>query len=77
LLEALDKEILIGVADDSASSVAGDVEYPNYNKLLDHPKIIVTPHIAWNTDHTKRKANDIMINNIEARLNKNPINIIT
>lgn len=77
LMEALHKEILIWAADDSASSIAGDVEYPNYNKLLNYPKIIVTPHIAWNTDHEKRKSNDIMIDNIEARLNKNPINVIT
>lgn len=77
MIEAVEKEILIGVADDSASSIAGDTEYSDYKKLINHPKIIVTPHIAWNTDYEKRKSNDIMIDNIEARLNKNPINLIT
>lgn len=76
MIEAINKEILIGAWDDSASNIAGDAEYPNYKKLLNHPGIIVTPHIAWNTDYEKRKSNDIMIDNIEARLNKNPINII-
>ncbi len=40
------------------------------------PKIVVTPHIAWNTDAERRKANDMMIDNIEAWINKKPINLI-
>lgn len=76
MIKALNNGILIWVADDSASSVAWDTEYPWYKKLLNHQKIIVTPHIAWNTDYEKRKANDMMIGNIEAWLNKKPINLI-
>lgn len=38
--------------------------------------IIVTPHIAWNTDYEKRKTNDMMIDNIVAWLDKKPIHIV-
>ena len=76
LKDALDKDILIAAADDTASANVGDVNEPDYKKLLDHPKILVTPHIAWNTDSDRRKGNDIMIDNIEAWINKKPINLI-
>lgn len=77
MIEALDLGILLWVADDSASSVAWDTQYPWYKKLLNHPSIVVTPHIAWNTDYEKRKANDIMIDNIEAYLKWARINIVS
>ncbi len=76
LKEALDKDILIGAADDSASAEVGDVNDPAYKELLDHPKIQATPHISWNTDAEKRIAMDMMIDNIEAWINKKPINLI-
>ena len=61
MINAIDNNILIGVADDSASCVAADLEHPHYKKLLAHPKIIVTPHIARNTDYKSRKSNDMII----------------
>ncbi len=76
LKEALDEEILIGAIDDSASSEVGEVNDTEYLNLLNHPKIQVTPHISWNTDSEKRKANDMMIDNIEAWINNKPINLI-
>lgn len=76
LKEALDKKILVGAADDAASIEVGDIKEAEYNSLLNHPKILVTPHIAWNTDAELRKSNDIMINNIEAWIAKKPINLI-
>lgn len=76
LKDALDKGILIGAIDDSASSVVGDVDDVEYKNLLSHPKILVTPHISWNTDVEKRKANDMMIDNVEAYLKGEPINLI-
>lgn len=76
LKDALDKDILIGAADDAANAEVGDINETDYKKLLNHPKILVTPHIAWNTDSERRKANDIMIDNIEAWLKKKPINLI-
>lgn len=76
LKDAIDNNILIGAADDAADAEVGNINEPDYRTLLDHPKILVTPHIAWNTDAERRKANDIMIDNIEAWINKKPINLI-
>lgn len=76
LKEALDKEILSGAADDAANIEVGNIKEAEYKNLLNHPKILVTPHIAWNTDAQLRKGGDIMIDNIEAWLEKKPINLI-
>ncbi|MBL7170343.1 MAG: hydroxyacid dehydrogenase [Candidatus Aenigmarchaeota archaeon] len=76
LKESIDKGILVGAADDAGSAKIGDINDPNYTTLLNHPEIFVTPHIAWNSDIERRKSNDMMIDNIEAWLNKNPINVI-
>ncbi len=76
LKDAIDKNILIGAADDAADAEVGNINEPDYKTLLNHPKILVTPHIAWNTDAERRKANDMMIDNIEAWINKIPINLI-
>lgn len=76
LKSALDEDILIGAADDAAAANIGDVKDPEYLKLLNHPKILVTPHIAWNSEIEIRKSNDIMIDNIEAWLKGKPINLI-
>jgi len=76
MLEALDKDILAGAADDSAGMPVAEADNPYYLKLVKHPKVISTPHIAFNTDATARKANDIMIDNIEAWIKGKPINIV-
>jgi glycerate dehydrogenase len=76
LKEALDNGILSGAADDAASADIGDINSDYYKNLLKHPKILATPHIAWNTDSERRKSNDIMIDNIEAWLKKKPMNLI-
>ena len=76
LKDALDKGILANAADDAASARIGDVEDSIYKKLLEHPKIFVTPHIAWSTDYEIRRSNDVMIDNVEAWIKGDPINII-
>ncbi len=76
LINALDKEILIGAVDDMAHIDIGDVNNDDYKALLTHPKMFITPHIAWSADSEIRKSNDIMIDNIEAWINKKPINLI-
>lgn len=75
LKNALDNNILIGAADDAGGTQVGDINEKDYQSLLNHPKILVTPHIAWNSDAEQRKSCDMMIDNIEAWLNKNPINL--
>jgi phosphoglycerate dehydrogenase-like enzyme len=54
----------------------GNVNRPEYKELLNHPKIYITPHIAWDTDVVRRRANDMVIDNVEAWLKKKPINLI-
>lgn len=76
MIEALDKNILAGVASDCASIQVGDVNDPFYTKLANHPKILATSHIAYNTDVTDRKASKMMIDNIEAYLKGIPINLV-
>lgn len=76
LKKAIDDEILLGAIDDSASALGGDSNSKEYKELLEHPKILVTPHIAWCAESETRKANDIMLNNIEAYLNGKPTNLL-
>lgn len=76
MIEALDKEILAGVASDCASIQVGDVNDPFYIKLANHSKVLATPHIAYNTDATNRKSNRMMIDNIETYLKGKSINLV-
>ena len=76
MFKALDDDILAGAAIDDGLMSAGDTSNPFYQKLLQHSKIIATPHVAYNTDVTDRVGNQIMIDNIEAYLNKKPINLV-
>lgn len=47
-----------------------------YRRLAKHPKVMATPHIAYNTERTSRVSNDMMIDNVEAYLKGAPINIV-
>jgi phosphoglycerate dehydrogenase-like enzyme len=76
LLVALENGIIAGVATDAASIQVGDTDDPLYKKLLQHPEILITPHIAYRTDVTARVANDMMIDNIGAWLKGKPINLV-
>jgi phosphoglycerate dehydrogenase-like enzyme len=75
LISALGKN-LAGAAVDAADVQVGDTYDPYYKKLLEHPKILVTPHIAYNSDTTSRVGNDMMIDNIEAYLAGKPTNLL-
>lgn len=76
LINALDTNRLTGAVIDCGSIQVGDCYDPYYRRLAKHPKIIATPHIAYNTERTSRVSNDIMIDNIEAYLKGEPINIV-
>lgn len=76
MLEALDSNILAGVANDCGSIQFGDVGDPFYVNLAKHTKVLATPHIAHNSDVTDRKGNKMMIDNIEAYIKGEPINLI-
>lgn len=75
IFEALDSGILAGAALDAGNAQVGDIDDPFYRKLLSHPKILVTPHIAYSTDITNSVGGDIVITNIEAWINGNPTNL--
>jgi len=76
MIEALNQNILGGVADDCASEIVGDIHNDYYQKLLKHKKILVTPHIAWSADSSIYKGNEMVIDNIEAWINGRPQNLI-
>lgn len=76
MINALDSGVLAGVANDCGSIQVGDTYDPFYVRLANHPKILATPHIAYNTDTTDRKASKMMIDNIEAFIKNEPINLI-
>ncbi|MFA6106683.1 MAG: NAD(P)-dependent oxidoreductase [Patescibacteria group bacterium] len=76
LLRALEEGILAGAAHDAGSSFVGRTDHPLYKNLLGHSKLIITPHIAYNTDYSNRKVNDMMIDNIEAWIKGKPINLL-
>lgn len=76
MIQALDKGILAGAAIDAGSIQVGDVYDEYYQKILKHPRILVTPHIAYNTDVTDKIGNDMVIENIEAWINGKPINLL-
>jgi len=76
MLEALDKNILAGVADDAGGILPGNVEDPYYKKLLKYPKVLTTPHISYQSDVTVRVGNDMMIDNVEAWIKGKPINLV-
>jgi glycerate dehydrogenase len=76
LTAALDTDKLAGAAIDCGSIQVGDTSDPYYQRLAKQPKVIATPHIAYNTERTSRVGNDMMIDNIAAYLNGKPINLV-
>lgn len=77
MLSALDDGILAGVATDCGGVLVGDTEDPLYKKMLAHPKVYATPHIAYSATKSFKLGNDIMIDNVEAYINGKPQNIVS
>ena len=76
LKDALQKWILKVAIDDAASGVVWDIRDPYYQSFKWQENMYTTPHIAWNAESEARKANDIMITNIEVWLRNIPQNLI-
>ena len=74
MFEALDSGKLKLAAHDAF--MAGDTSDALYQKILHHPKVYATPHIAYNTDEAERTGNDMMIDNVEAWLKGKPQNVV-
>lgn len=77
MLGALDDGHLAGVASDCGGILVGDTDDPLYQKLLNHPKVLVTPHVSYNTPMSMKLGADVMIDNVEAFINGKPQNVVT
>jgi len=77
LISAIDQDVLAGAAVDCGSIQVRDTQDPFYLKLAKHPKVLTTPHIAFNTDVTDRTSNKMMIENIVSYLSGKTINQVT
>jgi phosphoglycerate dehydrogenase-like enzyme len=76
MLSALENGKLAGIADDCASILPGNFDDPYYQKLINIPKVLATPHIAYLSDVSTKLTNDMMIDNVEAWIGGKPINLL-
>ncbi|HEY4963817.1 MAG TPA: NAD(P)-dependent oxidoreductase [Candidatus Saccharimonadales bacterium] len=77
MLHVLDEGRLYGVASDCGGILVGDTNDPLYTKLLKHPKVLVTPHVSYNTPMSMKLGADVMIDNVEAWTKGKPQNVVT
>lgn len=75
LLKLLDENHLSGAASDCGGMLVGDTDDATYQKLLQHKKVLVTPHVAHKSDMTNKTAGDIMIDNVEAWIKGTPTHL--
>ena len=66
IIEALDQNLLAGVATDVGNIQVGTVDSPLYQRFANHPKVYATPHIAYDSDRCDLICNNMMIDNIES-----------
>ena len=77
IFDALNEGRLSFVAHDVADAKPGDATNELYKRLCAHPNVYTTPHIAGFSDATTKVGNDMMIDNVEAWIKGNPINVFT
>ncbi|MBI2145976.1 hypothetical protein HYU22_01390 [Candidatus Woesearchaeota archaeon] len=75
LLRAVNSN-LAGAAMDAEGTPEGDYNSVVYKKFKGHPKILLTPHIAYKTEYAIKRGYDVMIDNIEAFVKGKPQNIV-
>lgn len=76
ILAALDSGKVEHFITDNAASLIFNVEDETYKKLLNHPKITITPHVAAYSDNTLETASQMCLENIKAYLAGKPINLV-
>ncbi|EDK72639.1 D-isomer specific 2-hydroxyacid dehydrogenase, NAD-binding [candidate division TM7 genomosp. GTL1] len=74
MFRALDSGKLAFAASDAQTPA--DTRDPIYRKLLAHPKVLVTPHVAFNSDVSNDTGNLMMIENVEAWVRGEPIHVV-
>ncbi len=73
LLAALDRGRLAAAATDV---FAPEPPAPG-DPLLHHPKVLVSPHVAWGTEDALQRLLDLNIANVEAFARGKPINVVS
>jgi len=73
LLSALDSGLLAGAGLDVFLHEPPATNDP----LLSHPKVLVSPHVAWGTEDAVQRLLDLSIANVEAFLAGEPVNVVT
>ena len=76
LLKSIDAGRIAGAAIDCDPQPLFDVSNDFYKKCLSNEKVLVTPHVAGVTKQASANGLEIMVQNIEAYLSGNPINIL-
>ncbi|HLF81713.1 MAG TPA: D-isomer specific 2-hydroxyacid dehydrogenase family protein [Anaerolineales bacterium] len=72
LLAALDAGRLGGFATDVFAPEPPPPDHP----LLHHPKVYVSPHVAWGAEDAVQRLVDLSIENVEAFLAGRPVNLV-
>ncbi len=77
LIKSIDAGIVAGASIDCDPEEPFDTENAFYQKCLSHPKILVTPHVAFSAKEASAQGREVAIQNIEAYLRGEPQNILT
>lgn len=74
----VDENALIRALDSGKIYAAGldvlEVEPPENNRLVTHPKCFVTPHVAWSPKETRQKVINVAAMNLDSYLHNSDIN---
>jgi phosphoglycerate dehydrogenase-like enzyme len=76
LLEALDDGILAGAAIDCDPQTPFDTANAYYRTLLEHERVLATPHVAFATTQAEKQSLDAVVENVEAFANGRPRNVL-
>ncbi|MEK7462383.1 MAG: NAD(P)-dependent oxidoreductase [Patescibacteria group bacterium] len=77
LLKSIDAGIVAGAGIDCDPEEPFDTQNAFYQKCLNHPKVLVTPHVAFSAKEASAQGREVAIQNIEAYLIGEPQNILT
>lgn len=76
LIKSINAGIVAGAAIDCDPESFGDTKNQFYQKAMNNPKILITPHIAFSTKQASANGREIAIKNIESFFAGKPQNIL-